>query len=514
VPESIPHNPHSELHDDLVANREIAYEALFAGELPYEAQPAEEDIGLSGLWRSFTEKSGRKGVNLNEHLTVVPEIVKSILSAQDDIASSGEGENGEAVLCFTDTKSREVVTDITAEIMSIWETALWRHDNPLILSDKTKSVDIEERLSSLVAARSLVIETAAAVMTVLPNFVVDPKSPSKLESKDLSKVLANWGPSFLTEWMDGAILNKWCIESGMSEDESTAWQKTLGPGLRKRFAVHNVQDPLGALERAKNNLDILTDEAIAERLGWTADEAKSTFQPSVRKHLAVNYISDPMAGVDKVRDNLALLTDDAIADRLGWTTSEVAESFNLMDRRRFAVSNISDPLSAVERVKNNLASLNDAAIVERLGWSHAEVTETFTLSLRKALSIKNISDPMRAIVQIRDNIDLLTDETIAERLGWTPEQAAEAFSKDMRKMIAITKLTDPLKALEQVKNNFALLTDSAIAQKLGWDVNNVSTNISEAVRRKVAINYINDPLDALARYISGEISLSGRYIKD
>jgi hypothetical protein len=46
---------------NLVENREVAHEALFQGELPYEPQQDEQDIGLSGLWRAHTQKGGRKG---------------------------------------------------------------------------------------------------------------------------------------------------------------------------------------------------------------------------------------------------------------------------------------------------------------------------------------------------------------------------------------------------------------------------------------------------------------------
>lgn len=49
--------------EGLVDNRPVAYEALFKGELPYEPQPDEADIGIAGLWRALTEKRGGQALH-------------------------------------------------------------------------------------------------------------------------------------------------------------------------------------------------------------------------------------------------------------------------------------------------------------------------------------------------------------------------------------------------------------------------------------------------------------------
>jgi hypothetical protein len=54
---------------------------------------------------------------------------------------------------------------------------------------------------------------------------------------------------------------------------------------------------MAALDRVKENLDMMTDPAIAERLGWSEDEARDVINPSMRRYFAVGNITDPMAGL-------------------------------------------------------------------------------------------------------------------------------------------------------------------------------------------------------------------------
>ena len=78
------------------------------------------------------------------------------------------------------------------------------------------------------------------------------------------------------------------------------------PGIRQYFAVHNISDPLAALERVKDNIDLLTDQAIAEKTGWSLEEVGEVFTPGIRKHLAVHNISDPLKGAtDYIAGNIS-----------------------------------------------------------------------------------------------------------------------------------------------------------------------------------------------------------------
>ena len=54
---------------------------------------------------------------------------------------------------------------------------------------------------------------------------------------------------------------------------------------------------MAALDRVKDNLDMMTDAAIAERLGWSEDDVRDIIIPGMRRYFAVGNITDPMAGL-------------------------------------------------------------------------------------------------------------------------------------------------------------------------------------------------------------------------
>ena len=284
---------------NLVENREIAHEALFQGELPYEPQPDEQDIGLSGLWRAHTRKSGRKGETVDSHFDEIPKIVEKILSDHERLRRSPEGANGAAIFSFLNPEAQTLVSNITTGCIKNWELALYRNEHPFLLSVRNEHLDnvTSERLAHLVGMQSLVIETAAAVMQVLPEFVENPTKPSKDQQNNIAKIVSNWGPNFAREWFNGVIIEKHFKESGLNEAEVKEWLDTFIPGMRRRFAVNNITDPMAALDRVKENLDMMTDAAIAERLGWSEDDVRDIITPSIRRHFAVHNITDPMAGL-------------------------------------------------------------------------------------------------------------------------------------------------------------------------------------------------------------------------
>ena len=334
---------------NLVQNREISHEALFQGELPYEPQPDEQDIGLSGLWRAHTRKSGSRGETVDSHFDVIPKIVEKILSDHERLSRSPEGANGAAIFSFLNPEAQTLVSDITTGCIKNWELALYRNEQPFLLSVRNEHLDnvTSERLAHLVGMQSLVIETAAAVMQVLPEFVENPTKPSKDQQNNIAKIVSNWGPNFAREWFNGVIIEKHFRESGLNEAEVREWLDTFTPSMRRYFAVHNITDPMAALDRVKENLDMMTDAAIAERLGWSEEDVRDIITPSIRRYFAVSKITDPMAALDRVKENLDMMTDAAIAEGLGWSEDDVRDIITPGMRRRFAVFNISDPMAGL-----------------------------------------------------------------------------------------------------------------------------------------------------------------------
>ena len=495
----------------LVNNREVAYEALFLGELPYESQPNEQDIGLSGLWRAHTVKKGSNGNDLNDFLETIPATVTAVLSQHNTHANSEIGDDGQAIFGLVDpTSSLPIIANIVAKTVSTWEKSLWRNKYDSITarsitgdptkqnqSSTTDSVD-RERLAHRLACESLIIETAAAAMTVLPLWAKRPLHPTMTEQKNIAKVLANWGPQFTIEWLSGSILNTWLQAQDITGEDNQQWQKLFSPSMLRQFAVYYINDPMSALDRVKTNLELMTDEAIANRLGWDEDQVRDTFSPVMRKYIAIDYV-EPLAALDRVKTNLELMTDEAIANRLGWDEDQVRDVFSPSLRKYFATRNINDPFSALDRVKTNLALLTDDVIANRLGWETAQVKDVFSPSIRKYFAVCNIKDPMSALKRVAVNLDLLTDEAIANRLGWDEDQVRDAISPNLRLHFATKYIKDPLAALDRAENNLELLTDEAIANRLGWSTAQVKDVFSPSIRKYFAVNNIKDPMTALNR---------------
>ncbi len=109
-----------------------------------------------------------------------------------------------------------------------------------------------------------------------------------------------------------------------------------------------------------------------------------------------------MEALDRVKANLESLNDQAIAERLGWSEEEAREIITPSTRRRLTVSNITDPMEALDRVKANLESLNDEAIAERLGWSEEEAREIITPGIRRHLAVNNTTDPFSGLIDYID----------------------------------------------------------------------------------------------------------------
>jgi hypothetical protein len=389
---------------NLVENREVAHEALFQGELPYEPQPEEQDIGLSGLWRAHTQKGGRKGEIVDSHFDEIPKIVDAILSNHEKLSRSSEGANGAAIFSFLNPELQEIVTEITTGAIKNWELALYRNEQPFLLGKDTRHLDdiSNERLAHLVGMQSLVIETAAAAIGSLPAFVENPAKPTKTEKEDLSKIISNWGPNFVNEWFSGKIIEEHFRQSGLDDAEIQELLDTFTPSMRRYFAVGNINNPMEALDRVKANLESLSDEAIAERLGWSEEEAGEFITPSIRRRFAVSNITDPMEALDRVKANLESLSDEAIAERLGWSEEKAREIITTGILRQLAVEHINNPMEALDRVKANLESLSDEAIAERLGWSEEEAGEFITPSMRRRFAVANITDPFSGLIDYID----------------------------------------------------------------------------------------------------------------
>ena len=368
-----------------IDQREAYYDTLFQGELPYEPLPDDGQIGIAALCRA-THRAGRRADVLRNHVNNLPSIVDAILVEHDLAAKSGDGDH-DAVFAFADEETRDLVGDIVTDIFTQWEVTHNKNKLDPLLPDAHSS------------SKGLVIETAAAVMSIAATGNGFNLRKNKLDRGGIARIIYNWGPEFARQWFNGTIIRQWAEGQQLSTAETDTWLEVFTPSILKHFTINSTTDPLEHLEAVKYHLEeTLTDTNIAERLGWTPDEVAEVFTPSMRKHFAVGNISDPLKALEAVKLHLEeTLTDTSIAERLGWTQAEVAESFTPSIRKYFTLINRTDPLGHLEAVKLHLEeTLTDTSIAERLGWTPDEVAEVFTPSSRRHFAVRNVLDPLKA----------------------------------------------------------------------------------------------------------------------
>lgn len=263
--------------------RGARYATLFRGELPYEPLPDDAEIGIAGLCR-ITRRSGRHATRLQAHLDTLPDIVNDILIEHDLTAMDIHRDS--AVFAFSNDGSRERVTSIVQNIFTQWEITSYNNKLDVLLPSKDSQT------------KWLVIEAAAAVMTVGTaenGFKLDEDASDRSR---LATIIASWGPGFVRQWMDGTVLMRWMKEQAIPETEQAEWLKNFTPNLRKYFAVNNVANPLEALLRVQYNLEVvLTDANIADSLGCSAEMVAKEIHSSLRKHFAIHNIADPLKGL-------------------------------------------------------------------------------------------------------------------------------------------------------------------------------------------------------------------------
>jgi DNA-directed RNA polymerase specialized sigma subunit len=304
-------------------------------------------------------------------------------------------------------------------------------------------------------------------------------------------------------------------ELGMSIEEV---RESFPKGIRLRFAVHNISNPLEALKRVKEHLErTLSDENISRELGMSIEEVRESFPKGMKLHFAAYNISNPLEALKRVKEHLdTTLSDENIARELGMSIEEVRESFPKRMKLHFAVHNISNPLEALKRVKEHLErTLSDENIARELGMSIEEVRESFPRWMRLRFAIYYISNPLEALKRVKEHLErTLSDENIARELGMSIEEVRESFPKGIRLHFAIYYISNPLEALKRVKEHLErTLSDENIARELCMSIEEVRESFPRSLRLYLAVGYISNPLEALRKVKEHlEITLSDENI--
>ena len=121
------------------------------------------------------------------------------------------------------------------------------------------------------------------------------RSNKMKNEKDISRIAQLWDEDFIMQYFSNdAMIAR---ELGITLEEV---QENFGRGRKLHFAVSNISDPMEGLKRVKKHLDeTLSDEEIMKELGITLEEVQENFGRGVKLRFAVGNISDPIYGCRK-----------------------------------------------------------------------------------------------------------------------------------------------------------------------------------------------------------------------
>ena len=423
--------------NSLINNRHYYYDQLFDCPLDNQFEFNENYISVASLCR-LTRKEGKRSRQLDDHLNLLPKLITNILSNNDARARN----NQEAVFGFIDQTAFENVTKITAHVFYLWELSQSRNHLSYLVDEQNESNDLN----------NFVIETASAVMSLgSEKQYFDFNQPA--DQKKIAKLLANWSPNFINEWFEGKTIQQWYQDSGISQEKQQEWNKIFTPSMVKNLIVHNSTDPIGTLNTIKYNLEtVLTDQNIADQLDWPLEEVKSFLTTGLKIRFAMHNILDPLKAVRRFKYNLeTVLTDQNIADQLDWPLEEVESTFTFFDKKHVALNSGLDPLEALKKIKYNLETvLTDQNIADQLNWSSEEISRYLPWFTKKYVAIGYIDNPLEALKKIKYNLEtVLTDQNIADQLDLSLDKVQTLFTPYLRKYVAVHHIMDPLASCQR-----------------------------------------------------------------
>jgi len=475
--------------NSLINYRHYYYDQLFGDQSDTQSEFNENNISVASLCR-LTRKDGKRSRQLDDHLNLLPELVANILSKNDIRAHNDQ----EAIFGFIDQTAFENVTKITAQVFYLWELSQSRNHFSYLVDEQNGPNVLN----------NFVTETASAVMSLGSEKQYFDFNKTT-DQKNLARLLANWSPSFITEWFEGKTIQQWYQDNDISQEKQQEWNKIFTPATMKYLIVGNLADPIGALNTVKYNLEtVLTDQNIADQLDWPIEEVKSFLTTGVKIRFALHNSLDPLKAVRRFKYNLeTVLTDQNIADQLDWPVDKIKTLLTSAEIKSFALHNSLDPLKAVRRFKYNLeTALTDQNIADQLDWPIEEVESMFTFFDKKHVALNSGLDPLEALKKIKYNLEtVLTDQNIADKLDWSSEEIKRYMPQFVKKYLAVGYSDNPLEALKKIKYNLeTVLTDQNIADQLNLSVVEVQALVKPSLRKYMAVHHIMDPLASCQRY--------------
>ena len=117
----------------------------------------------------------------------------------------------------------------------------------------------------------------------------------------------------------------------------------------RRQRLEAYADPLRAIERAANRLDILDHKTLSHILGWSEKEVAQVFTPSIVQAIAKRDDQDVVDAARRMGHNFTVeLSPDKLVDAIGMSEKQTARIFPAWIRRHLALRAGADPVSAAK----------------------------------------------------------------------------------------------------------------------------------------------------------------------
>jgi hypothetical protein len=306
-------------------------------------------LGYTGLCRTTT-RTGRTSRKASRAITAIETKVGQILSRDatlDWSQLSQEDPNSEA---HPDPETlpqvRQHVGALVVGILTAWEKAALRSQPPK-----------PGPLHTPFGPRAVILETAAAVLSAgRPDVSGFDVYRGTHERRRFVAGMARLGPGYLGALHDGTFLEQWMAEQGMDETARAECREVCSLTVRKQAVSRSGTDPAQSLIDTYNYYKSLAPDVVRGALGWSDEEVAKFVTPLSRARLALRFrdtageYKDPYHDIKEVKRLIdEVLTDEAIAETFGWTAEQAAGVFPQSVRLEIVTTSRTDPLGACRK---------------------------------------------------------------------------------------------------------------------------------------------------------------------
>lgn len=417
-------------------------------------------------------KATRRSGTINHQL-------QQTLEQNNEFINDAFNDNSSINFNFIDSKSKEIVTDITTRIFNQWTIAFDRTDNDVTT---LRSPNIVHKIG----------ETIMSVGIKENSFDIN---NNERDQQRLAKVLSIKGPKYIKDWMDNKTINQWLDDQNFSSEEREKWQKYLSPAAR-RAMMDKTYEPIDSLNKIRSNLSFLTSNNIASELNWPLDKVNKYFTRSDRETIAINYLDNPKKALFLVKRNIdVLITKENLANSLNIPEEDTQIYLKQNIKHYYAQHNRKDPIKAIQKTDQLLKTvLSSTNLATELNISVEEAENLFSTDTRLRYALRGPYQALKNIKTIYNNLNtILTNESISEKLNISSSEVKTIFTDGIIRDIAMSNPNDPLTVIARVYNNFTIkLTNENISKILGISPEEAAKIFTPKNKRQIAYHASQD----------------------